>query len=426
LWSCESMNTNRWLIFTICSLLFVMSMLFRASIVIIAPELSHDLNLGSEDLGLLGAVFFYAFAAVQVPLGFFLDRVRAKRTMLVLNLTAAAGAVIFAAAQGLWLGLLGRVLLGVGMSANIIGSLTLYVSWFKPSEFATVSGLTFAMGALGGLLATSPMHALVAGFGWRMAFVVLALITFVLTAAFFLFVKDNPESLAAVGIKREKGADLSIRKTIRTLLFDFSYVCIAVSTGLRYGAYAAVQSLWAGPFLMVYLGLPTAAAAHLLLLLNVGFIFGGPAGGLLTDRIIRRPKRVMLASLVFMAISVTALARYPGPVNISVLAGILFVYGFFGGFGHIGFAHIKASVPPQMSGRAFAIANCCSMLGGGLFLQGLGSLLNRGASAGLAADADYPMVFMLCAAALGVSVIIYLFSRDPLVNAEKPAASMSN
>ena len=169
------MNTNRWLIFTICSLLFVMSMLFRASIIIIAPELSHDLNLSSEDLGLLGAVFFYAFAAVQLPLGFFLDRLRPRRTMLVLNLTAAAGAVIFAAAQGLGLGLLGRVLLGVGMSANIVGSLTLYVSWFKPSEFATVAGLTFAMGALGGLLATSPMHALVAGFGWRMAFIVLAL-----------------------------------------------------------------------------------------------------------------------------------------------------------------------------------------------------------------------------------------------------------
>jgi len=420
------MSTNRWLIFTICSLLFVMSMLFRASIVIIAPELSHDLNLSSEDLGLLGAVFFYAFAAAQLPLGFFLDRLRPRRTMLFLNLAAVVGAIIFAAAQGLGLGLLARALLGFGMSANIVGSLTLYVSWFKPSEFATAAGLTFAMGALGGLLATSPLHAFVASFGWRMAFIVLALITFVLTAAFFLFVKDSSEKSAAVSVESGKTPHISIRETIRTLLFDFSYVCIAVMTGLRYGVYAAVQSLWAGPFLILHLGLPTATAAHLLLLLNVGFIFGGPTGGVLSDRIIRRPKRIMLASLVFMAVCVTALAGYPGPVNIPLLAGILFVFGFFGGFGHIGFAHIKALIPPQMSGRAFAIANCCSMLGGGLFLQGLGSLLNRGSSAGLAAGADYPLAFMLCAAALGVSVIIYLFSRDPLVNDPKPVASMSN
>jgi MFS family permease len=227
-------------------------------------------------------------------------------------------------------------------------------------------------------------------------------------------------------MKGGKSSRILIRETMRTLLFDFSYVCIAVMTGLRYGVYAAVQSLWAGPFLIVYLGLPTATAGYLLLLLNIGFIFGGPAGGVLSDRLIRRPKRIMLASLVFMAVCVTALARYPGPVNIPVLAGILFVFGFFGGFGHIGFAHIKALISPQMSGRAFAIANCCSMLGGGLFLQGLGSLLNRESSAGLAAGADYPLAFMLCAAALGVSVIIYLFSRDPLVNDPKPVASMSN
>ena len=420
------MRTNRWLIFTICSLLFVMSMLYRASIIIIAPEISHDLNLSSEELGLLGAVFFYAFAAVQLPLGFFLDRLQPRRTMLVLNLTAVLGSFVFAAAQGLGLGLIARALLGFGMSANIVGSLTLYVAWFKPSEFATVAGLTFAMGALGGLLATSPLHALVAGVGWRMAFVVMGFITFAFTAAFFLFVKDHPEKPAPAGLESETSSPVSILETVRTLITDVSYVCIAVMTGLRYGVYAAVQSLWAGPFLILHLGLSTVVAAHLLLLLNVGFIFGGPVGGLLSDRWIRRPKRIMFASLIFMAMCAAALSRYPGPVNMPLLACILFVFGFFGGFGHIGFAHIKALIPPQLSGRAFAINNFCSMLGGGIFLHGLGSLLNRNVSGRLDAGADYALIFMFCAAALGVAMLIYSFSRDPLVNEKKSVALTSD
>ena len=334
------MKTNRWLIFSVCSLLFVMSMLYRASIVLIAPEISHDLSLSPQDLGLLGAIFFYVFGLAQLPLGFFLDQMRPKRIMLFLNMTAVLGALIFAAAQGRGTGLLGRSLLGLGMSANIVGSLTLYVAWFKPSEFASVAGLTFGIGALGGLLATSPLHILVAVIGWRMVFVVLALITFILTVAFYYIVQDDPSQGTRARLAPGSQNRLSIMETCRTLFTNFSYVCISVMAGLRYGVYAAVQSLWAGPFLILYLGVPIVLAAHLLLLLNIGFILGGPLSGFLNDRILGRPKRIMLAGLICMVLCLVGLAIEDGPDRIILLAGFLFFFGLFGGFGHIAFVHI--------------------------------------------------------------------------------------
>ena len=111
----------RWFIVVNCSLLFLMAMLFRASTVIISPELSRDLDLSLESLGLLGSIFFYAFAAAQLPMGLLLDKFGPRRSLICLNLIGTLGALIFARAQGLSGGLLARALLGLGMFRGIQG-----------------------------------------------------------------------------------------------------------------------------------------------------------------------------------------------------------------------------------------------------------------------------------------------------------------
>ena len=60
------MNGYRWVIFGLGSGLFLLSMFYRASSAIIAPDLAQDLNLDYETLGLLGASFYYVFALVQL------------------------------------------------------------------------------------------------------------------------------------------------------------------------------------------------------------------------------------------------------------------------------------------------------------------------------------------------------------------------
>ena len=80
------MNNRRWIIFSISVSLFLISLFYRVSSAIIAVDLSRDLNLKAQDLGLLGAAFFYSFALIQIPLGLILDRIGARMTMFVLNI----------------------------------------------------------------------------------------------------------------------------------------------------------------------------------------------------------------------------------------------------------------------------------------------------------------------------------------------------
>ncbi|MEW5725230.1 MAG: MFS transporter, partial [Thermodesulfobacteriota bacterium] len=279
------MRNNRFLVFILSSCLLLISMLYRASNAVVAPELSRDLGLGPEALGLMGAVFFYVFALAQIPLGLVLDRIGAKRTIIVLNLVGMAGAVAFASAQGLPGGLTGRALLGLGMSANLMGPLKLFTRWFKAGEFATVSGLTVSLGALGSVLATSPLLLLAQALGWRGAFLFLAGLNLLLILGLVLWTSDGPES-GDLHSAEKRSSGPSVITAAWTLFRSPNYWAIATAAGLRYGVFAAFQTLWAGPYLMIHLGLPDLTAGNLLLLLTVGFVLGGPVGGLLAERVL--------------------------------------------------------------------------------------------------------------------------------------------
>lgn len=415
------MRQSRWTVFGVCAGLFIMSMLYRASNAVIAPGLIRDLGLGAEELGLLGAVFFYAFALAQLPLGLALDRIGSKPTMIFMNVIGLAGAVLFAFSRTPFEAIAGRFLLGLGMSANLMGPLALYTRWFTPREFATISGLMLAFGTLGGVLATTPLVLLAGLTGWRGSFLILALVNALLLTGLAFLIREAPPGWQADQDGNPNASKLSILKAGRYLFGNRSFWSISITSCLRYGVYASIQTLWAGPFFIVHLGLPEITAGNLLLALSMGFILGSPFGGILSDRLLKSRKKVVYISMSSMALSVLALSFWPGPKWLPLLALLMFFFGFMGSFGQIMFAQIKELMPTHMAGRAMTGINFFTMIGAGVFLMGLGELLGRGGGSGINGDADYRTAFFFCFLMLAASMGAYAFSRDTTGQNESPA-----
>jgi MFS family permease len=99
---------------------YYLSYLFRTINALISAQLGSDLALGAAELGLLTAVYFLAFAAIQLPVGIMLDRYGPRRVQSALLLAAAAGAAIFGFADGLVMLIVGRALVGLGVAAALI------------------------------------------------------------------------------------------------------------------------------------------------------------------------------------------------------------------------------------------------------------------------------------------------------------------
>ena len=176
-------------------------MFYRVSTAVISPALVRDLGFTNAQLSDLAAVFFYAFALSQIPIGIALDRLGSRITMFFLSIAAVGGAVLFAFGQTPGHLILARALLGIGMSGNLMVIYALLAVWFPLDRFAFLGGLLVSIGVAGNLLAATPLALLSMSVGWRTSFVIFAAVDAAVVAAFLLVVRDRPDSSVSVRVK---------------------------------------------------------------------------------------------------------------------------------------------------------------------------------------------------------------------------------
>ena len=171
---------------------YYLSYVFRTINALISGPLATEFGLSAADLGLLTAVLFLTFGAVQLPLGAWLDRFGPRRVQAVLLSIAAIGATIFACAPNLlWL-ILGRALIGLGVAGALMGGLKAIVLWWPAERIALANGWLITLGALGAVTATAPAEMLIASIGWRGLFLLLAALAAIAAVLILRFVPERP------------------------------------------------------------------------------------------------------------------------------------------------------------------------------------------------------------------------------------------
>jgi predicted MFS family arabinose efflux permease len=402
----------RWVVFSLSASLFFLSQFYRTSNAVIAPDLVRDLALDTKGLGALSAAFFYIFALCQIPITVFLDRVGPRRLMTGLSLVGVAGAVVFSLADSLALGIAGRVLLGIGMACNLMGTLKLLSEWFRPAVFATLTGVIFSIGTAGNMVSTTPLVALVATVGWRCGFQVIAAVNLALTIVFWFVVRDRPGR--SRGPDTGESADNGIRQAFENVgrLFKYrDYWIISLATFVRYGAAAAFQALWAGPFLLEVMGYSALATGNIILLLGIGMILGGTFWGALSDRLQGSRKPIVVIGLILLALTMASLAIIPRDTGAAATGGLFFLLGMCSAAGLLMYPHIKDLVPHHMAGAAMTGINFFTMIGPAVFLQGLGALMQKLYPDASRGPQAFDAALWLCALCLTLAGCLYVFTK---------------
>jgi predicted MFS family arabinose efflux permease len=237
---------------------FFLSFMFRNANAVISKDLATEFSLSSSELGLLTSAYFLAFAAMQIPVGIFLDRYGPRRVTATLLLVLAAGAGAFASAEGLSSLALGRALIGVGCSACLMGSMKAFSVWFPLDRMATLNGWTMAIGALGAVAATAPVEFAASLVGWRVMFGSMALITVTVAACMFFLVPEKTVPGAHELWSEQVG---KIAAIIKVPVFWR----IGIPMIVMQGTYQALFGLWLVPWLMDTQDLSRGAAARYLM-----------------------------------------------------------------------------------------------------------------------------------------------------------------
>ena len=226
--------------------LFFFSFFYRTSPAVISPYLLRDFSLGAEKLGLLSSIFFFVFAVAQVPLGPALDFIGPRKVVSVLGTLGALGSLTFALAPSYDICLLGRGLMGLGMSCMYMGTLTIVANWYPPRQFATLTGIVSSLGNTGALTATLPLALLAGSLGWRGSFHVFAAVTFLLAVLAWVIIRDRPPGAAVQPVLPSE--DFSLGKAFRAVLGTPTFWCIATLNFLPPARFSHFRACGEGRF----------------------------------------------------------------------------------------------------------------------------------------------------------------------------------
>ena len=242
---------------------YFLSCLLRAITATLSPVLTLEFELMAADLGLLAGGYFLGFASMQIPLGYLLDKFGPKKIVSSFLLIAFIGTVSFALAQNFSGLLVSRILIGVGVSACLMAPLTGYRIWFAENQQQRANSWMLMIASLGFLSSTLPIQLLLPAFGWRWIFggiAALILISIFLMLAFIP--KWDHQKNESLDNQTSKGSLADVWKN--------KFFISVIPMGLfNYGGLMAIQTLWAGPWMVRVAGYTPIESATGLFWINI-------------------------------------------------------------------------------------------------------------------------------------------------------------
>jgi len=385
-----------------------LSTLLRTLPAVAVDVMAPDLGIDAPDMASLTAVYHFAFAACQLPVGVALDRFSIRSVALMLFAGTLLGALLAATATGPVSFLIAQLVLGVATSGMLMCPMTLAAKRVTPGQFGLWSGIILSLGNMGMLLSASPLAWVVESYGWRVGFGLAAVLAVLTGVAVLLYVPaDKPAETQSRALLPEMiaMARLAMSPTLRGLVV-LSLPSLAVMLVFR--------GLWAGPWLMDIKGLSRLEAGNVLFIFTLAVIAGPFVIGAADRRFGNRRTLVTAAHLasavVFMLIAaggpgnpvsaLFGLDRMPVPYDI----GLLIVLGMVVCGQALIYAMARQAVSMDDTGKALSATNLAMFLG---------TAMMQSATDPIAAKWGLPSVLLFMAGCLVVGTLLFVLLTRP-------------
>jgi MFS family permease len=333
-----------WLVFAVIFGLLLSDYMSRQVLNAVFPQLKLDWALNDGQLGLLSGVVGLMVGLLAFPTALLADRWGRVKSVLLMAVFWSLSTLGCGLAQNYEQMLVARLFVGIGEAGYACVGLAIILSVFPPTMRATLSGAFTSAGMCGSVVGMAAGGAVAGHFGWRPAFIVMALFGFVLILFCALTITESRLARHAHRHPREtpgaaesfRGAGTGLFQSLFKALFGArTLVFTYLACGLQmFTAYSVIA--WIPSYLNRYYALsPDKAGLGAAALLIVGAL-GMALCGFAADRVARgAPQRKVtliivycLATCVLLMIG-TRLA--PGAAQLAMLgAGIFFAAGSYG------------------------------------------------------------------------------------------------
>ncbi len=355
-------ESYRRVLFALFMSAFVIGFFHRFAPGVLAERIASDFDLSATWLGAVAAAYFWTYTLMQLPAGVMIDRWGERRVVSIGLGIVTAGTIIFSLSSSIAELVVGRLMVGFGISALFVGILRSHARWYSGGQYTTVVGLTMLIGNIGALASAGPLAALLREFTWQSVMLSTAALTATITVATALLVRNKPEDLGFHPISDEPddvdrgGYLLALTKACRNPRL---FACLIAGVGTN-GTFYAFAGLWGVPLLEDSFGLSTVAASFYPTVALGIYGIASFAVGSLADRFgARRPFIVLTGWLSPAAWAALVLWDWsPG----WTAYGLYCVMGISAAQMVVVFASIKDMVAGRVAAAVLALANTCVFL----------------------------------------------------------------
>lgn len=365
-----------WAGWILVALFFFYAWILRVAPSITVEPIMRDFAVGGAVVGNLSAVYFWAYASLQIPCGLMMDRWGPRRVLTLAILATGLGSLAMGLSSSIELAYAGRALIGFGAAFAFVGSLVIAALWFPARWFGFFSGAGMAVGLAGGVVGQGPLAAVVEALGWRDYMLVLAIWALIHALLTWLLVRDRPPvPLNADGSTPVKPPTESMRISLGRVARRPQNFLIAAFAFLMSVPILSFGGLWGVPYTVARFGVDKTTAGFAMATMLLGVACGGPFWGFLSDRIARR-KPSMLGGAV-IGLGAVAAAVYLPDLPFSLYQVCVFLAGFGGSAMAVAYALGREHNDARAAGTALGLINMCTVLSGAVSQPVVGFLLDQ-------------------------------------------------
>lgn len=374
------------LMFAIASFFYLYEFLLRVIPTVMEPQLRSAFELDAKQYGILAAIYFAAYAPLQLPVGALIDKYGTRKLLTGAIILCALSTLISAYTTNYYLALLARFFIGAGSAFGFISCMKVLTLWFPVSWFSVMTGVTLTIGTLGAAAAW-PISYAMRYIEWQTLLVILGCVGLVIGVIAWLVIRDKNES-APHPEELEEERRIGFWGCLKEVAARPQAWFVGIYAFLVTAPTDAFGGAWGVPFLTNSHLMSKEDASFAQSMVFVGMAVGSPLLGYVA-KLINNRKIPMFAAGILSSCALFALIFMPG-LTPGLAALLCFAFGAFGTY-VLAFVVIRHVIEDKFVGTAVGFVNMLSTVGSLILTSVVGCILDMVRSGDVDPETNLPI-----------------------------------
>lgn len=351
-----------WAAWAIGSIFYAYQYIIRVMPNILLTDITEQFGVSAASFGQFSGIYYIGYSLAHLPIGIMLDRFGPRRVMSACILLTVLGLTPLLFAERWIYPVLGRLCIGIGSSAAILGLFKIIRMMFHEAQFTRMLSFAATIGLLGAIYGGSPVSYLRDTYGANAVIQILS-VAGLLLALIAYWVIPNVKATPTT----------TVLSDIKEVLLNRRVIGICLSAGLMVGPLEGFADVWGAIFLKQVYGFEGSAAAGLSSTIFLGMCFGAPVLSYLAQKMKDDLLAIFGAGIVMLVIFLSLLVC---PVTSTLLTAGFVLIGVASAYQILAIYKASTYVREQTAALTTAIANMIIMIFGYIFHSIMGSVIH--------------------------------------------------